>query len=579
MNRTQRPHTNFIFRVSQCCPPALTLDKPPLLAHTFAWKARMPADAVRRSFVATPLVARVAFVTSLLLALATTACSAPASRDSGAGWPKTGNPALPQGKPLSRDDIAWLQRAGFGMDSAQVANYRQLGRSRFLDTQLADRGNDALPPPIAGLINGYEAINTPVAQLVAQMQEAQRRIKDMPDGDDQIAAKKALQKHGRELELQAQQTELLRAVYGSDQLKEQLVWFWLNHFSVYAAKARGRWTVADYEENAIRPHALGKFKDLLMATLQSPSMLEFLDNAQNAKGKVNENYARELMELHTLGVGSGYTQQDVQQLALILTGAGLAPRNDRPRQVAPRRQPLLVQHGLFEFNPARHDFSDKVLLGQHIKGRGFDEVKQAIELITRQPACAQFISRQLAEYFVADTPSPSLIAAMASTFQRSDGDIAAVMRTMFTSKELAASYGQKFKDPTQFVVSSVRLAYDGKPIANAMPLVNWLNQLGEPVFGRLTPDGWPLDATGWSSSGQMAKRFEIARAIGAGYNQLFRPEDSPKVNAGFPMLTTPLYYEAIEPGLSANTRTALSKATSQQEWNTFLLSSANFNYR
>jgi uncharacterized protein (DUF1800 family) len=323
---------------------------------------------------------------------------------------------------------------------------------------------------------------------------------------------------------------------------------------------------ADYVQNTIRPHALGKFRDLVMATLESPAMQEFLDNAQNAKDHVNENYARELMELHTLGVGSGYTQQDVQQLALILTGSGVAPLRDRAAlQQHPRLAAMFVRNGMFEFNPNRHDYSDKVLLGKKIKGSGFDEVTQAVALITRQPACAQFISKKLAEYFVADQPPPALVAKMAKTFERTDGDIAQVLRTMLDSKELSASYGKKFKDPMQFVVSSVRMAYDGKPIVNAKPLLNWLNQLGEPVFGRLTPDGWPLDGSGWSSSGQMAKRFEIAGAIGTGNNRLLTPEGTPKMGGDFPMLTTRLYYDTFDPHLSAPTRDALAKATSQQE--------------
>lgn len=523
-----------------------------------------------RRLSATPIRSGVLRITLLaLLPLAMPACAMQASTTASGGRPD---------QALHHDDISWLQRTGFGIDSAQVAAYRRLGRARYLDQQLAGQPA-ALPTAIDGLINSYEAIGTPAVRLVAQMRDERARIKAMPDGDDKVAARKALQKHGQELLVQAQQAELLRAVYGNDQLKEQLVWFWLNHFSVYAAKGQGRWLAASYEESVIRPHALGKFRDLLMATLESPSMLVFLDNAQNARGHVNENYARELLELHALGVGSGYTQQDVQQLALILTGVGLAPPDDRPRRIAPRWRSLYVRHDLFEFNPARHDFSDKVFLGQRIKGSGFREVEQAVDLITRQPACAQFVSRQLAGYFVADDPPPSLVAKMADTFQRTDGDIAAVMHTLLTAPELEAGYDRKFKDPTQFVVSAMRLAYDGMPIANARPLVNWLNQMGEPPLGRLTPDGWSLDSTAWSSSGQMARRFEIARAIGTGNNQLFRPEGSPRINAGFPMLTTRLYYDAIEPRLSAGTRTALGKATSQQEWNTYLLSSPDFNYR
>jgi uncharacterized protein (DUF1800 family) len=488
--------------------------------------------------------------------------------------------AIARDRPLSQDDVEWLRRDGFELDTATVDRYRDLGRSRFLDLQVDDYQGDALPAQVTALINTYEVATTPIEQLLTNFRDEQEKIKDMPDGDAKNEAKKAQQQHGNDLLQQAQEIEMLHAVYGQNQLKEQMVWFWLNHFSVYGPKARVRWVANDYVQNTIRAHALGKFRDLVMATLESPAMLEFLDNAQNARDHVNENYARELMELHTLGVGSGYTQQDVQQLALILTGVGVAPLRDRPGpQRNPRYAEYYVRNGMFEFNPMRHDFSDKVLLGQKIKGRGFDEVTQAVDLITRQPACAQFISKKLAEYFVSDDPSPELVAKMAHTFQHTDGDISEVLRTMFESKELASSYGKKFKDPMQFVVSSVRMAYGDKAIANAKPLLNWLNQLGEPVFGRLTPDGWPLDGSGWSSSGQMAKRFEIANAIGTGNNRLLTPEGQPKTGGDFPMLTTRLYYDTFDPRLSQPTRDALAKATSQQEWNTFLLSSPDFNYR
>ena len=480
---------------------------------------------------------------------------------------------------LGADDVAWLRRDGFGLDSASVARYRELGRDRYLDAQLDDKLGDELPPAIDQLIHGYEVVNTPPDQLIASFQAEQQRIKDMPDGDAKVDARKALQQHGNDLLQQAQQAALLRAVYGSNQLKEQMVWFWLNHFSLYGAKGRVRWVAARFAEESVRPHALGKFKDLVMATLKSPAMLEYLDNAQNAKGHVNENYARELMELHTLGVGSGYTQQDVQQLALILTGVGIAPPADKQR-INPKMAAQYVRDGLFEFNPMRHDFGDKVLLGTTIKGGGFDEVEKAVDLIVRQPACATFVSTSLAKYFVADNPPPSLITAMAKTFRHTDGDIAAVMETMLTSKEFTASLGKRYKDPTQFLVSTMRLAYDGKPVENPRPLVNWINQLGQAPFGRITPDGWPSTDSEWSSSGQIAKRFEIARAIGSGANHLFDlDEDGTRSVGGFPQLTTPTYYATIEPSLGPKTRNALSQATSQQEWNTFLLASPEFNYR
>jgi uncharacterized protein (DUF1800 family) len=497
----------------------------------------------------------------------------------------TAAPAAADDKPLTRDDIAWLQRIGFGIDSAELSDYRKLGRVGFLDEQLADRRDDALPPPIVSMIQNFDAIRTPLPTLAAQFREQRQTIQTMPDGDAKTAAKKALRIHGRDLAVQAQQAELLRAVYGTDQLKEQMVWFWLNHFSVYAAKGGVAIGAADYEENVVRPRALGKFKDLLLATLESPAMLQFLDNAKNVKGKTNENYARELMELHTLGVGSGYSQQDVQQLALILTGAGLALGKGSGNGFFGRQPPGTRRNGLFVFNPNKHDFSDKVFLGHTIKGTGANEIAQAVDLIVQQPACARFVSQQIAQYFVADKPPAALVDAMATTFQRSDGDIAAVLRTMFLSKAItsassAADEAGKFKDPTQFLVSAMRLAYDGQPISNAQPLVNWLNQMGEPVFGRITPDGWPLDGSSWSSSGQMAKRFDVAHMIGSGKNRLFALGDlAPPLHVDPPAMNNAVYQQTIEPILSDNTRVALGKATSPAEWNTFLLSSPDFNYR
>ena len=180
---------------------------------------------------------------------------------------------------LSRDDIAWLHRDGFGLDADGLTRYRTLGRTRLLDAQLTDHVNSHLPPSVASQIGSFEVIHTPSTQLLVTLQTEQQRIQAMPAGDDKAAAQKQLQQHGNQLGQEAQQAELLQEVYGPNQLKEQLVWFWLNHFSVYAAKGRVRWELGDYEQNTIRPRVLGKFRDLLMATLESPAMLEFLDNA------------------------------------------------------------------------------------------------------------------------------------------------------------------------------------------------------------------------------------------------------------------------------------------------------------
>ena len=241
------------------------------------------------------------------------------------------------------------------------------------------------------------------------------------------------------LTYEARRRELLRAIYSPAQLKEQMVWFWLNHFSVFEQKANVRWLLGDYSERAIRPHALGHFRDLVMATLEHPAMLQYLDNAQNAAGHINENYARELMELHTLGVDAGYSQHDVQELARVLTGVGIAGRE--PPRLKPELRGYYLREGAFEFNPARHDFGPKKLLGKPLTKHGFAEVSEAVELLVHQKACARFISRKLAVYFVGDDPPAALVERMAQTFQDSDGDIAAVLRTLFTSPELAAQAG------------------------------------------------------------------------------------------------------------------------------------------
>ncbi len=477
---------------------------------------------------------------------------------------------------LRREDTLWLERVSFGLDSASVAELRRLGREQYLDRQLHPDAA-ALPGPVAAAIDALEVTHLDAGQTLADVDAQEKLINAMADGPDKAEARKSLNERGNKLVNEAIRRDLLRAVYSPAQLQEQMVWFWLNHFNVYKDKARVRWLVGDYEERAIRPHVFGHFKDLVMATVEHPAMLQYLDNNQNAAGRINENYARELMELHTLGVDGGYSQQDVQNLARILTGVGVNA-GGTPR-LKTEWQRLYRRSGAFEFNPARHDFGGKLLLGHVIGGKGFGEVEEAVDLIVGQPACARFISRQIATYFAADNPPPALVARMAQTFMQTDGDIAAVLRTMFLSREFTATLGGKFKDPMRFVVSAVRFAYDGRTIESTRPLLNWLNGLGEPAYGHQTPDGFSLTEIRWASSGQMSRRFEIARQIGAGNAGLFDPEDgSAASSAGFPQLSNRLYFEAVEPFLATRTKDALSRANSQQEWNTFLLSSPEFAY-
>ena len=487
-------------------------------------------------------------------------------------------PTWAAGSELKRQDIEWLDRVTYGPTTATVAEYTKLGRRRFLNEQLHPQ-DVRLPQPAAGQIAALEISHSNSAQLLAGVFKEQQRINALTDEAQKQTDRKALNDQGNKLAYEAARREILRALYSPAQLQEQLTWVWLNHFSVFQNKANDAWLVGDYVESAIRPHALGHFRDLVLATLTHPAMLQYLDNAQNAAGHINENYARELMELHTLGVGSGYTQQDIQELARVLTGVGVNMSGNEPK-LKPDWARLYRHQGAFEFNPARHDFGGKTLLGKHIDGGGFDEVEQAVDLLVSQPACAQFVARKLAVYFVSDDPPRSLTDRMAKTFQKTHGDIAEVLETLFKSREFDASLGSKFKDPVHYVISTMRLAYDSKPVMNTHPVVNWLNALGEPLFGRQTPDGYPSTESGWASSGQISRRFEIARTIGGGSGGLFEPEDgSPPTTAGFPQLSGRLYYTAVEPFLSAQARTALDRAGSQLEWNTFLLASPDFNYR
>src|ERR1700688_1652594 len=219
-------------------------------------------------------------------------------------------------------DVAWLNRVTFGISAQSAADLQREGRAGYLEQQLAARA-DALPEAIAAQINALEVTHAEPVTLLHDLAAENQRINALPDGAEREQARKTLNEHGNRLAYEAQRREVLRGLYSPAQLREQLVAFWLNHFSVYQYKDNVRWLAGDYAERAIRPHALGHFRDLVLATLEHPAMLQYLDNAQNAVGHVNENYARELMELHTLGVQGGYSKQDVQALARILTGAGV----------------------------------------------------------------------------------------------------------------------------------------------------------------------------------------------------------------------------------------------------------------
>lgn len=494
-----------------------------------------------------------------------------------AGVPASGK--MPTSGETGDSALPLMNRITWGANPASMQQMRALGLAGYLDQQLRQDVNAPLPPPIAAQIAGLRISQVPLAQLVADMEAQRKAVDAITSDDDKKAAQQAYQQAMNQLGKEAATRSLLRDLYSPKQLQEQMTWFWANHFSVHLYKHNLRAMVGDYEEQAIRPHALGRFRDLLGATVHHPAMLRYLDNEQNAAGRLNENYARELMELHTLGVDGGYSQKDVQELARVLTGLGVSLGANQPK-IKRELQDQYQRQGLVEFNPNRHDYGEKTLLGETIKASGPGEVEEALDRLCRQPATARFISRKLADYFVGDAPPAALVERMAQTFLKSDGQIAATLATLFRSPEFTASLGQKFKDPTHYVVSAVRLAYDDKPILNAGPMLGWLNRMGQPLYGRQTPDGYAMNEAAWASPGQMTTRFEIAKAIGTGSAGLFRSDGpQPVERAAFPQLANALYYQAIKSTLRLPTQQALDQAVSPQEWNTFLLASPEFMYR
>lgn len=476
---------------------------------------------------------------------------------------------------LGAHDLAVLNRLSWGVTSVLAAEAGRKGMAAFIAAQLHPDKDDRLPPEVAARITALRISQTPSLDLAEAVVTSRREIQMIQDADQKQAARQQLQQQMTELGREAQEKSLLLDLYSRNQLLQVTTWFWMNHFNVYLPKADIRVFVGDYED-AIRAHALGKFRDLLSATMHSPAMLLYLDNAENADKRINENYAREIMELHTLGINGGYTQKDVQELARILTGLGI---NQRP--VLPNVRPALRAEyrraGAFEFNPNRHDYGEKVFLGHDILGSGPAEIEEAIDILAKSPATAHFISRQLAVFFVADNPPTALVNRMADTFTRTGGDIAAVLATCFASPEFDASLGGKFKDPIHYVLSAVRLAYSKEPIANVQPIRNWLNRMAEPLYGHETPDGYPLTQASWSGPGAMATRFEIARIIGSSSAGLFKPDalDAAEQPA-FPQIQGPLYFNTIRSTLASTTAGALNQAVSPQDWNTLFLSSPEF---
>ena len=322
-------------------------------------------------------------------------------------------------------------------------------------------------------------------------------------------------------------SRLTHYIYSNAQLQEVMTDFWLNHFNIYLRKNEQMpYYLVSYERDTIRPHALGKFENLLEAVAHSPAMLVYLDNAQSIgpdslaaqradqararatdpeKKKVpaglNENYARELMELHTVGVNGGYAQADVIQAARVLTGWTI----DRPLNGAD-----------FTFNANRHEPGSKKVMNQKFKDGGEKEGRELLHFLATRPATAQFISRKLAIRFVADDPPQALVDRLAKTYLATDGDIPAVLKTLFHSPEFwsTSNYRSKVKTPLEFVVSAARAS--GATINNLLPIENNLRQMGMPTYGAIPPTGYKWDAADWVSTGALVDRMNFALNLAAG---------------------------------------------------------------
>jgi uncharacterized protein (DUF1800 family) len=364
------------------------------------------------------------------------------------------------------------------------------------------------------LVSMRQALQGPqLGMLTAGMTPAQKEmLTALPGGVRMIA-------------LESQESRLVRDIYSDRQLEAVMTDFWLNHFNVYVRKNQNEpYLIPTFERETIRPNALGKFEDLLVATAKSPAMLVYLDNARSvgpdsmqaqrlaqakqrfpnaplvkqAAAGLNENYGRELMELHTLGVNGGYTQADVTNVAKVFTGWGL----DRP-----------FEGSAFQFEERRHEPGSKTVLGTTIPESGELEGMQVLHILANSPATARFISTKLAVRFVSDTPPPALVDQMAASFLASDGDIKTVLRTMFHAPEFWATdvYRAKVKTPEEFLISAVRAS--GAQVNNPQALVQALDRLGMPLYGMQTPNGYSWTQEGWVSTGALVSRMNFSLVL------------------------------------------------------------------
>lgn len=384
-------------------------------------------------------------------------------------------PTLGASSPVSYSALTWLaaNRLTFGPTSTDLDWIETNGVDAFIEEQLAYEAIDdsALQPRLAG----FKTLNQNVSDIFNDVRN--------------------------EVLLDLQQAALVRAVYSRRQLYELMVDFWTNHFNIAFNKDQDRYLKTVDDREVIRKYPLASFRELLGATAHSPAMLLSLDNNTNRKGHPNENYARELMELHTISVNGGYTQQDVAEVARAFTGWSIYGQNAAPAQI-----------GTFNFIASQHDQGSKIVLSQNIPANGgIQDGEQVLDILASHPNCAQFISSKLARHFISDNPPAAAIQAGASAFQKSKGDLRATLGAILHSPEFKNSAGQKTKRPLEFVASSMRALQ--AEISDGKQVVASLGSMGQPLFLWPAPNGFPDVAQAWINSGVLLARWNFALAL------------------------------------------------------------------
>ena len=455
-----------------------------------------------------------------------------------------------------------LNRLGFGPRPGDIERIKQIGLENYINQQLAPEKiadtvveNKTLELSALKLSTAelYEKYPQP-AQLIRRLQDRGMLPKDISDAKNDAKNpqenpeyRRMIQEYYRENGLeqpqrivaQLQASRILRAVYSERQLQEVMVDFWTNHFNIFFGKGADRWLLPAFDRDTIRPHAMGKFSALLQATAQSPAMLFYLDNfqsvspsanggrlqqlmnaqAQRPRRGINENYARELMELHTLGVDGGYTQKDVTEVARCFTGwtifqprGGAAAVNALAGEEA-RRRPARAA-GSFFFNTRAHDDGEKVVLGNKIPaGGGFNDGLKVLEILSRHPSTAKFLATKLVRHFVSDNPPPALVNRVADAFTKSEGDIRETLKAIFFSNEFYSpeTYRAKVKRPFELAVSAIRVL--GADTNGGPGTHQWIARMGEPLYGFQTPNGYSDAAESWVNTGGLLERMNFGVAL------------------------------------------------------------------